>query len=186
MITYQRAHEQPRQRCYADYRTGPVYERDADGTSTCSVRPRPASAIFDDVHAAGGYTQINHPTIFPSEVPGFDFICRGCPWDYDVRHRLLESGCDRGRDRTCRAEEDPQPGPNPFTPTAIKFWEDAIDSGGLNQNKIAAVGSSDSHNAGRSPDPVTQSPIGQATTVVYARSSQRRPCRRPSRRATPT
>ena len=51
-------------------------------------------------------------------------------------------------------------GPNPFTPLAIQFWEDAIDSGGLNSNKIAAVGSSDSHNAGRTPDPVTQSPIG--------------------------
>ena len=46
--------------------------------------------IFDAVHAAGGFTQINHPTIFPSEVPGFDFICRGCPWDYsDAEHRLL-------------------------------------------------------------------------------------------------
>ena len=39
---------------------------------------------------------------------------------------------------------------------------------GRTRNKIAAVGSSDSHNAGRTPDPVTQSPIGQATTVVYA------------------
>jgi hypothetical protein len=154
---------------YVDYRTGPVLERDTAGNLDLLRPARPASAIFDDVHAAGGYTQINHPTIFPSEVPGFDFICRGCSWDYDAASTDY-SKVDAIEVATGPAglKEDPQPGPNPFTPTAIKFWEDAIDSGGLNRNKIAAVGSSDSHNAGRTPDPVTQSPVGQATTVVYA------------------
>jgi hypothetical protein len=33
---------------------------------------------------------------------------------------------------------------------------------------VTAVGSSDSHNAGRTPAGITQSPIGEATTVVYA------------------
>ena len=63
---------------------------------------------------------------------------------------------------------DPSPGPNPFTPLAIRFWENGIDADGVNSHKIAAVGSSDSHNAGRADNPVTQSPIGQATTVVFA------------------
>jgi hypothetical protein len=146
-----------------------VYERGAGGELALRRASRPAADLFDGVHAGGGFTQINHPTIFPSEVPGFDFICRGCPWDYTP----AETGyakVDAVEIATGPAglKEDPQPGPNPFTPLAIQFWEDAIDDGGRNRNKIAAVGSSDSHNAGRTPDPVTQSPIGQATTVVYA------------------
>ncbi len=169
VITYRGHTNNHGSAAYVDYRTGPVYERDADGNVDLLLPARPASAIFDDVHAAGGFTQINHPTIFPSDVPGFDFICRGCPWDYDAAATDY-SKVDAIEIATGPAglKEDPQPGPNPFTPTAIRFWEDAIDSGGPNANKIAAVGSSDSHNAGRAPDPVTQAPIGQATTVVHA------------------
>ena len=154
---------------YVDHRTGPVYERGENGDLVLVRDPRPPSAIFDGVHAGGGFTQINHPRIFPSEVPGFDFLCRGCPWDYDAAETDYRA-VDAVEIATGPAglKEDPQPGPNPFTPLAIQFWEDAIDAGGRNANRIAAVGSSDSHNAGRSPDPVTQSPIGQATTVVYA------------------
>ncbi|MCP9487978.1 MAG: hypothetical protein MSC30_19240, partial [Gaiellaceae bacterium MAG52_C11] len=66
-----------------DYRTGPLHELQDDG-STDQVRdPRPASEIFEAVkgiEAEPGFTQINHPTIFPSEVPTFDGLCRGCPW----------------------------------------------------------------------------------------------------------
>ncbi len=25
---------------------------------------------------------MNHPTTFPSSVPGFGNLCRGCSWDY--------------------------------------------------------------------------------------------------------
>jgi hypothetical protein len=154
---------------YVDHRTGPVYERDSSGALTLRRSARPASALWDGIHAGGGFTQINHPRIFPSEVPGFDFICRGCPWDYSAADTDY-SQVDAIEIATGPAglKEDPQPGPNPFTPLAIQFWEEAIDAGGLNRNRIAAVGSSDSHNAGRTPDPVTQAPIGQATTVVYA------------------
>jgi hypothetical protein len=156
---------------YVDYRTGPVYQRAPDGTLSLVRAARPASAIFDAVHAGGGFTQINHPTIFPSEVPGFDFICRGCPWDYSSADTDY-SKVDAIEVATGPAglHEDPQPGPNPFTPLAIRFWEDAIDAGGLNRNKIAAVGSSDSHKAGRFSDlpDIPSAPIGQATTVVYA------------------
>ncbi len=154
---------------YADYRTAPVFERLADGTLTARRGARPASDLFDSVHGADGFTQINHPTIFPSEVPGFDFICRGCPWDYtDAETDYSKVDAIEVATGPAGLKQDPEPGPNPFTPLAIRFWEDAIDSGGSNANRIAAVGSSDSHNAGRTPDPVTQSPIGQATTVVYA------------------
>jgi hypothetical protein len=52
---------------------------------------------------------------------------------------------------------------NVFTLTAIAFWEALLDRG----EQIAAVGSSDSHHAGTPQTPL-QSPIGKATTVVYA------------------
>ena len=67
---------------YVDYRTGPVYELRPDGGLELRRPRQPASRIFDDVRAAGGWTQINHPTIFPSAVPLFPLLCRGCPWDY--------------------------------------------------------------------------------------------------------
>ena len=154
---------------YVDHRTGPVYEQDANGDLQLLRPARAPSGMFDGVHAGGGFTQINHPRIFPSEVPGFDFLCRGCPWDYgpaETDYRAVDAV--EIATGPAGLKEDPEPGPNPFTPLAIQFWEDAIDAGGRNANRIAAVGSSDSHNAGRTPDPVTQSPIGQATTVVYA------------------
>jgi hypothetical protein len=153
----------------ADYRTGPLYVRAGDGSLSQVRGPRPASEIFDFVHAEGGFTQINHPTIFPALVPGFDFLCRGCPWEYsDAETDYSKVDAIEIATGPAGLKEFTEPGPNPFTLTAIQFWEDAIDSGGANTNKIAAVGSSDSHNAGRVNDPVTQAPIGQATTVVRA------------------
>ena len=154
-----------------DYRTGPLLVRRDDGSLRRVRGPRPPSKIFDFVHSAAGsgFTQINHPTIFPSQVPGFDSLCRGCPWDYsDAQTDYSKVDAIEIATGPAGLKQEPEPGPNPFTLTAIRFWEDAIDSGGLNSNKIAAVGVSDSHNAGRTEDPVTQAPIGQATTVVYA------------------
>ena len=54
-----------------DYRTGPVMERRSDGSLMRLRSARPASELLAAVKAAGGFTQINHPTIFPSSVPGF-------------------------------------------------------------------------------------------------------------------
>jgi hemolysin type calcium-binding protein len=167
VITYRGHTNNHGSHTYVDYRTGPIYERQSSGT-LMPMRPgRPASAIFDDVHAAGGWTQINHPTIFPSQVPGFSSFCRGCPWDYSAAETDY-SKVDAIEIATgpagLQAIPPVDPGPNPFTLLGIQFYEHALDTGA----KIAAVGSSDSHNAGRTPDPVTQAPIGQATTVVFA------------------
>jgi hypothetical protein len=153
---------------FADYRTGPIYERHGDGSLSLVREGRPASEIFDEIHAAGGWTQINHPETFPSEIPTFGNFCRGCSWEYS-RAETDYSKVDAIEVATGPAglqQAPTKPGPNPFTPLAIQFWEDGIDAGGLNSNHIAAVGSSDSHNAGSSSP--TQSPVGQATTVVYA------------------
>jgi hypothetical protein len=161
---------------WADYRTGPILERDPATGVLTQIRPAtPASTIFDTVHnaPARGFTQINHPTIFPSQVPGFDFICRGCPWDHpDAETDYSKVDAIEIATGPAGTQALPtQPGPNPFTPLAIQFWEDGIDADGTNSNKIAAVGSSDSHKAGRFTDlpaGVPSAPIGQATTVVLA------------------
>ena len=147
-----------------DYRTGPILER--RGGVLVPVRAaRPPSAIFGEIRSAGGYGQINHPTIFPSSVPGFASLCRGCPWDYtDAQtNYALVDGIEVATGPTV-SDSPTNPVSNPFTVTAIQFWERVLAAG----HKIAAIGVSDSHNAGRTPNPVTQAPIGKATTVVYA------------------
>ena len=151
-----------------DYREGPIYER-RGGATRLARGVQPARSIFDQIRAAGGYTQVNHPTIFPSAVPGFGSFCRGCEWSYS------DAETDYSKVDGIEVATGPaglraplEPGPNPFTLTAIQFYEDALDTG----NKIAAVGVSDSHNAGRTPSEsglgVTQAPIGEGTTVVFA------------------
>ncbi len=130
---------------------------------------RPASAIFDEIHAAGGWTQINHPETFPSEIPTFGNLCRGCSWEHtDAETDYAKVDAIEVATGPAGLQQEPNPGPNPFTPLAVRFWEHGIDADGVSSHKIAAVGSSDSHNAGRSDNPLTQSPIGQATTVVFA------------------
>jgi hypothetical protein len=164
----------------ADYRTGPIHVAEMRGggvertitpiDASSPARPaRPASEIFDEIRAAGGWTQINHPTTFPSAIPTFGNLCRGCSWEFsDAETDYSKVDAIEVATGPAGLQEGPRPGPNPFTPLALRFWEDAIDSDGKNSNQIAAVGSSDSHHAGRNPNPITQSPLGQATTVVRA------------------
>lgn len=148
-----------------DYRTGTLYARRADGSLVKVRRARPASAILRDVRAAGGWTQINHPTIFPSSNPAFRLLCRGCPWDYSAKETNygLVDAIEIATGPAAFGSGDTL-APSPFVLTAIDFYESALARG----EKIAAVGSSDSHHAGTPESPGTQTPIGQATTVVYA------------------
>ena len=146
---------------YVDYRTGPVLERRDDGSLAQRRGPRPPKELFDLVHARGGFTQVNHPTIFPSDVPGFSNLCRGCPWDYS------DSETDWDRVDAYEVHTGPpgnDAGTNPFTLTAIDEYDRLRRAG----HWLAAVAVSDSHNAGRTPNPVTQAPVGTGTTVVYA------------------
>ncbi|HEY8514804.1 MAG TPA: CehA/McbA family metallohydrolase [Candidatus Binatia bacterium] len=146
---------------YVDHRTGPVYEWLGDDEVELLRPARPARDLFRVVRQHRGWTQINHPTIFPSSDPTLRRFCRGCPWDFTVAQTDF-SLVDAIEIQTGPAAFGDAP--NPFTLTAIEFWEAALDRG----HKIAAVGSSDSHHAGRTRD-VTQTPIGRPTTVVYAR-----------------
>jgi hypothetical protein len=144
---------------YVDYRTGPIFEREHDGTLVPRRGPRPPRELFADVHAAGGFTQINHPTIFPSSSPFFQQFCRGCPWDY------TDAETDYSSVDAIEVNTGPPPPLNPYATSAIAFYERALDTGA----KIAAVGASDSHNAGRTAGLLTpQAPVGTPTTVVYA------------------
>jgi len=144
---------------YVDYRTGPIYEREHDGTLVPKRGPRPPRELFDDVHAAGGFTQINHPTIFPSTDPFFQQFCRGCPWDY------TDAETDFSRVDAIEVNTGPPPPQNPYTTSAIAFYERVLGTGA----RIAAVGASDSHNAGRTAGFLSpQAPVGTPTTMVYA------------------
>jgi hypothetical protein len=168
VITYRghtNSHNAP---THVDYRTGPLYERRDDGSLALvreAVGPR---GIFEATHAAGGFTQVNHPTIFPSEVPGFASFCRGCPWDYSDAETGWSGGVDAYEVHTGPAglpqPSGNEPGPNPFTLTAIEEFDRLRRLG----HRVTAVAVSDSHNARRASNPVTQSPIGEGTTVVRA------------------
>lgn len=152
---------------YVDYRTGPVYDLRADGGVMLRRAAQPASRILRDVRRAGGFTQLNHPTIFPSSNPLFALSCRGCSWDYSARET------DYRRVDAIEVNTGPQQlggVPNPFTSTAVEFYEDALEAGA----RAAALGVSDSHNAGRTPGGATQSPIGVGSTAVYARELSER------------
>ncbi|HVE69675.1 MAG TPA: CehA/McbA family metallohydrolase [Solirubrobacteraceae bacterium] len=166
VITYRGHFNNMASNRFIDYRTGSVFERRDDGGLTLRRAPHPPGEAVNEIERAGGFAQINHPTIFPSGVPGFAGLCRGCPWDYTVPesgYGLVDS--IEVATGPAGADEVPgRPGPNPFVLTAISFWEDRLDAGG----HVAAVGSSDSQLAGRTDDPVTQSPVGEAATVVYA------------------
>ena len=158
IITYRGHTNNHTSASYVDYRTGPVLEREHDGSLVPKRAPRPPRELFDDVHAAGGFTQINHPTIFPSTDPFFQQFCRGCPWDY------TDAETDYSKVDAIEVSTGPPPPTNFFTPAAIQFWEQALDKG----DKIAAVGSGDSHNAGRAAGFLSpQAPVGTATTKVF-------------------
>ena len=152
---------------YVDHRMGPVYELLLpEGHLKRLRRDQDPRTIFKQVREAGGWTQLNHVTTCPSKNEAGEpdpfclRTCRGCPWDY-TRKETKPSLVDAIE----VASGPPQLfGPtNVFTLTAIAFWEDLLARG----EHIAAVGSSDDHLGGM-PETPLQSPIGKATTVVFA------------------
>jgi hypothetical protein len=151
---------------YVDHRLGPVYELREDGRLKRLRADRDPRRNFAEIQEAGGWTQLNHVSTCPSSEPYCRQTCRGCPWDFARKETRL------GRvDAIEVASGVPALfGPtNIFTVAAIGFYEDALARGA----RIAAVGSSDSHHAG-TPTSGLQSPIGTATTVVYAQELSER------------
>jgi hypothetical protein len=150
---------------FVDYRTGPLLLRSDSGALSQLRAARAPKEIFKEVRDAGGYTQINHPTIFPSSTPGFAQLCRGCPWDYTTSQTdfKLVNAIEVATALSTVRQGDGTLSPGPFTQTAIDFYERALAAG----NRIAAVASSDSHNGGEVEN-ATQTPVGTPATAVYA------------------
>ena len=122
--------------------------------------PLPPSGQFAELAAGGNWSQINHPTIF-RDAPS---ACRGCAWSYD------DAETDYSKVDAIEVQTGPAgipssapAAPNPFTATAFDFYERALETGA----HIAAVGSSDDHRGGTATGPF-DSPVGSATTMVYA------------------
>ena len=96
----------------------------------------------------------------------FALLCRGCPWDYsaqETNYKLVDAiEVNTGPQKIGEA-------PNPFTSTAIDFYEAALARGA----HAAALGVSDSHRAGRTDSP-SQSPVGVGATAVFAKELSER------------
>jgi len=169
VTTYRGHHNNHGKGPFVDFRGGPVLSP-APGTplnanvpdstlqqTRAAVAP---AASFAAAKAGGNLTQINHPTIF-REAPSF---CRGCAWGYDPAET------DYSKVETIEIQTGPAgipssspAAPNPYTASAIAFYESALATGA----HIAAVGSSDDHRGGTGTGPF-DSPVGRATTMVFA------------------
>jgi hypothetical protein len=143
---------------YVEHRAGPVYEVASNGDLTLLRTVHPPAEMFTAIRDAAGVVQLNHVTTCPSNTEYCRRTCRGCPWDYDAAET----------DYAAVDAIEVQSGSffkyELFTAAAIAFWDLALASG----HEIAAVGSSDSHQAGYAD--ALESPIGKATTVVHAAS----------------
>lgn len=147
---------------FADFRGGDVYRWDpsasggAGALESTPVKPPVIPATqFPKIDASGGWSQINHPSIFQA-APQF---CRGCFWNYS------DAETDYSKVDAVELQTGPADigtAPNPFTPDAISFYENRLAAG----DHLAAVGTSDSHKADQTD--VTTAPIGRASTVVRA------------------
>lgn len=157
---------------WKEYRAGPVYRIEPDGSRSLAQGPLDANDIFRSARAAGGLAQINHPS-FPTD-PVARNVCRGCGWEFaDTDFALVDAievqtGPAGATPATLGApatlpSAHARVGPNPLTPGAILFWERALLAG----HRVTAVGGSDDHTAGRTVD-VTHSALGTPTTVVLA------------------
>jgi hypothetical protein len=145
-----------------DYRTGPIDERRTDGTLKRLRGPRPASTIFDTIRRRGGLGVINHPRIFPPTTEAIAAECRGCYWSYSDQETDLAKV---DAIEVFNSPEELVPGvANPFNGPAIDWWQELLGRG----YRITAVGGSDAHHAGN-PTGTFESPVGEPTTMVYAR-----------------
>jgi hypothetical protein len=142
---------------WVDYRTGPILERHADGALTRLRGPVAPRRVLGAVHRRGGFSVINHPRTF---APGSS-ACRGCYWDYSdaaTDFRRVDAIELFNSVRALGPET-----PNPFDAPAVAYWQHALATGA----HVAALGGSDTHQAGR-PDGTFSSPLGRPATMVFA------------------
>jgi hypothetical protein len=160
VITYEGHLNNHASAAYTDHRAGPLYEMKEDGKLKSLRKSRAPKKMLKDIHKAGGWTQLNHVETCPSTEPFCVRTCRGCPWDYSPKKTRFK---DVDAIEVASGPAQLFGDTNLFSLAAIAFWEERLAAG----DRIAAVGSSDSHRAGRT-ESGTQSPIGTAATVVHA------------------
>jgi hypothetical protein len=145
-----------------DYRTGPIDELEAGGGLRRLRGPRPPSRMFDTIRRSRGVGIINHPRIFPPVTEAAAALCRGCYWSYSDQETDL-SKVDAIE--VFNSPEELVPGTrNPFNDAALEWWQELLGRG----YRVTAVGGSDAHHAGN-PTGTFESPVGEPTTMVYAR-----------------
>ncbi|HET6830849.1 MAG TPA: CehA/McbA family metallohydrolase [Solirubrobacterales bacterium] len=156
---------------FADFRGGPIY---TPGTLTSPIPDTALTNVrdatlpkdqFESIRMGGGWAQINHPTIFKDSPAA----CRGCFWNY------TDADTDFSKVDAIEIQTGPAGIPhgspaamNPFTATAIEYYEHALDTGA----HVAAVGSSDDHRAATATGPFDSS-VGEGATVVHAKGLRR-------------
>lgn len=105
------------------------------------------AAAVQAFHDQGALFSINHPTLALGDA------CLGCAWEHDLpvdQYDAVEIGTGKF---------------GILTDSAVGFWDDLCAKG----RHLAALGGSDDHKAGVDESP-TQSPIGNPTTMVYAKA----------------
>jgi hypothetical protein len=110
---------------------------------------RTAAALVDDVAAQGGFFVINHPALDLGDA------CIGCAW----RHEAI----DWAKVGAVEILTGPLAVSTLLTPAALALWDRRLDEG----HRLAAVGGSDDHRAGKDTGPGA-SRIGSPTTLVWA------------------
>jgi len=111
---------------------------------------RTIGGVLDDVAAQGAIFIVNHPRL------DLGTVCIGCAW----RHGDTDWSKVAGIEIITGNWSISVGG---FVPQVIGMWDGLLDQG----FRIAAIGGSDDHTAGRSQGP-TASPIGSPTTRVLA------------------
>jgi hypothetical protein len=113
-------------------------------------RGRTITGVLDDVAAQGAIFLVNHPRL------DLGATCIGCAWRHDDTDWHKVAGLEL-------ITGSWELGVNAFVPQTIALWDGLLDQG----IRIAAIGGSDDHRAGRSPGPFG-SAIGSPTTLVLA------------------
>jgi hypothetical protein len=113
-------------------------------------RGRTIGGVLDDVAAQGAIFLVNHPEL------DLGTNCIGCAW----RHADTDWSKVAGMELLTAGWEI---GVNAFVPQVLAMWDGLLDQG----FRIAAVGGSDDHTAGRNVS-TTGAPIGSPTTRVLA------------------
>jgi hypothetical protein len=113
-------------------------------------RGRAITGVLADVAAQGGIFIVNHPKL------DLGMACIGCAWNHPDTDWSRVAGLEliTGNWDTSI---------NTFVPQVLPMWDALLDRG----YRIAAIGGSDDHTAGRSTGP-TASSVGSPTTLVLA------------------